>query len=193
MPSIELIQQLRQQTGVGIMDASRALEEAGDDIEKALEILRKKGAATAAKKSSRGAHEGLITSYIHTGGRVGVLLKLYCETDFVAKNEEFKELAHDLAMQVAATNPQWISAEDIPAETLDKEKEIYSQNIDKAKPVEMRNKIINGKLKKFYAEVCLLSQPFIKDDKIVIQELIQNKIAKLGENIQVKRFIRFSL
>lgn len=189
----QIIKKLREISGAGIVNCQKALKESQGNLDKALEILRKKGQKLAQSKGSRSTNQGLIEPYIHIDGKIGVLVEVVCETDFVAKNEEFKELAHDLAMQVAATNPKWVSSEDIPAETRDKEKEIYSQNIDKAKPVEMRNKIINGKLKKFYAEVCLLSQPFIKDDKIVIQELIQNKIAKLGENIQVKRFIRFSL
>ena len=189
----QIIKKLREISGAGIVNCQKALKESQGNLDKALEILRKKGQKLAQSKGSRSTNQGLIEPYIHIDGKIGVLVEVVCETDFVAKNEEFKELAHDLAMQVAATNPKWVSSEDIPAETRDNEKEIYSHNIDKAKPVEMRNKIINGKLKKFYAEVCLLSQPFIKDDKIVIQELIQNKIAKLGENIQVKRFIRFSL
>ena len=189
----QIIKKLREISGAGIVNCQKALKESQGNLDKALEILRKKGQKLAQSKGSRSTNQGLIEPYIHIDGKIGVLVEVVCETDFVAKNEEFKELAHDLAMQVAATNPKWVSSEDIPAETRDNEKEIYSHNIDKAKTVEMRNKIINGKLKKFYAEVCLLSQPFIKDDKIVIQELIQNKIAKLGENIQVKRFIRFSL
>ena len=189
----QIIKKLREISGAGIVNCQESLKESQGDLDKALELLRKKGQKFAQSKGSRSTNQGMVESYINTDGKIGVLVEVVCETDFVARNEEFKELAHDLAMQVAATNPQWISAEDIPAENLDKEKEIYSQNIDKDKPVEMRNKIINGKLKKFYAEGCLLNQPFIKDDTITIQELIQSKIAKLGENIQVKRFIRFSL
>ena len=194
MPSIELIQQLRQQTGVGIMDASRALEEAGDDIEKALEILRKKGAATAAKKSSRGAHEGLITSYIHTGGRVGVLLKLYCETDFVARTDEFQALSHDLAMHIAASDPDYVSVDDIPEDVLETEKRIYREQVaDSGKPDDILDPIIEGKMKKFSEQSVLLKQPFIKDPDKRIEELLQDSIARLGENIQVGEFVRYEL
>lgn len=194
MPSTELIQQLRQQTGAGIMDAKHALEEAGDDIEKAFEILRKKGAAIAAKKSSRGAHEGGITSYIHTGGRVGVLLKLYCETDFVARTDEFQALAHDLAMHIAASDPDYVSVDDIPEDVLETEKRIYREQVaDSGKPDDIIGQIIEGKMKKFAEQVVLLKQPFIKDPDKRIEELLQDSIARLGENIQVGAFVRYEL
>lgn len=194
MPSIELIQQLRQQTGVGIMDASRALDEAGDDIEKALEILRKKGAVTAAKKSSREAHDGVVISYIHAGGRVGVLLKLYCETDFVARTKEFQALARDLTMHIAASDPDYVSVGDIPDEVLETEKRIYHEQVaDSGKPDNIIDQIIEGKMKKFAEQVVLLKQPFIKDPDKRIEELLQDSIARLGENIQVGKFVRYEL
>lgn len=187
------VKQLREITGAGILDCQQALSQAKGDLDKALDLLRKKGQKIAQNKAVRSANEGIIESYIHSNSKIGVLVELVCETDFVARSEEFKQLGHDIAMQIAATNPLWNSPEDIPPETLEKEKEIYAQNLNPARPQKTRDQIINGKLQKFYSEVCLLNQPFVKDDKITVKELIQNKIAKLGENIQVKRFVRFSL
>ncbi len=189
----KIIKQLRQLTGAGIVECQKVLKEAKGDLDKAVEILRKKGQKVAASKQIRTTNEGIVEAYIHTNKKIGVLVELVCETDFVARNEEFKQLAHNLAMQVAAVSPRWVRPEDIPGVVLKKEKEIYQANLPKGKPEEVAKKIIDGKLKKFYTEACLLKQPFIKDDKITIEELIKNKIAKLKENIQVKRFIRFSL
>lgn len=187
------LKQLREISGAGVLDCQKALKESRGDLDRAMELLRKKGQKIAQTKESRSTNEGIIESYIHSNKKIGVLVQLVCETDFVARGEEFKQLAHDLAMQVAATNPLWISPEDIPLDTLEKEKEIYSQDLDSGKPQNIREQIINGKLQKFYSETCLLNQRFIKDETITIKELIQNKIARLGENISVKRFIRFIL
>jgi len=161
----------------------------------ALEILRKKGAVKASKKlAERTASQGLIESYIHANGKVGVLIEVACETDFVAKNSEFKELVHDLAMQVAAANPLYIKLQDVPKGVINKEKEIYSEQLkNEGKPENVRDRIITGKLDKYFEEVCLLKQPFIKDDKVIIEKLIEEKIAKLGEKIEVKKFSRYQI
>ncbi len=191
---IKIIQKLRQETGAGMLDCQKALQESKGDLEEAKRILRKKGKKIANQKENRETRAGLIEAYIHAGGKVGAMIELTCETDFVARNEEFKNLAHDLAMQVAATNPLYLTPEDIPEEVLEKEKEIIKDQLpdDKKKP-EIIDKIIQGKLDKYFSEVCLLKQPFIKDDKLTIEDLIANKIAKIGENIKIKRFVRFSL
>ncbi len=191
---IKIIQKLRQETGAGMLDCQKALQESKGDLEEAKRILRKKGKKIANQKENRETRAGLIEAYIHAGGKVGAMIELTCETDFVARNEEFKNLAHDLAMQVAATNPLYLTPEDIPEEVLEKEKEIIKDQLpdDKKKP-EIIDKIIQGKLDKYFSEVCLLKQPFIKDDKLIIEDLIANKIAKIGENIKIKRFVRFSL
>lgn len=191
---IKIIQKLRQETGAGMLDCQKALQESKGDLEEAKRILRKKGKKIANQKENRETKAGLIEAYIHAGGKVGAMIELTCETDFVARNEEFKNLAHDLAMQVAATNPLYLTPEDIPEEVLEKEKEIIKDQLsdDKKKP-EIIDKIIQGKLDKYFSEVCLLKQPFIKDDKLTIEDLIANKIAKIGENIKIKRFVRFSL
>ena len=190
----DLIKKLREQTGAGVMDIKKALVEAKNNEEKAIEILRKQGQKIAAKKNAeRVAKEGLIEAYVHNNGKVASLVMLSCETDFVARNSEFKELAHDLAMQVAAMNPQYLSADKIPAAALEKEREIIRESMaDEKKPKEMVEKIIDGKLQKFFAEFCLLEQPFIKDDKKTVKELIDEKIAKLGEKIEVKKIARLS-
>lgn len=194
MTDTEDIKNLRAETGAGIMDIKNALEEASGDAEKAKEILRKKGAAIAAKKESRQAKEGVVVSYVHAGGRVGVLLKLYCETDFVARTQEFQDLARDLAMHVAAMDPSYISREDIPKGVLDKEKEIYKEQIkDSGKSADITSKIIDGKIDKFVSEVSLLGQVFIKDQDKTIAKLVEEGIAKLGENIQVGEFVRYEL
>ena len=189
----KIIKQLRQTTGAGILECQKVLKQAKGDIDKAVEILRKKGQKLVKSKQSREVKEGVVEAYIHSDHKIGVLVELVCETDFVARNKEFKELAHDLAMQVAAVNPQWIKPEDIPQQVLGKEREIARENLPKSKPSQVKERIVEGKLKKFYTETCLLEQTFIKDEKITIKELIQEKITKLGENIQVKRFIRFAL
>ncbi len=183
---------LRDKTGAGIMDCKNALTETNNDVEKAVEILRKKGIKIAEKKSSRTAKDGVIDAYIHTGSKLGVLIELNCETDFVAKNEEFKRLAHDLAMQIAAKQPKYINRDDVPADIIEKEKEIFKEQF-KGKPEKVLDKIVTGKIEDFYKENCLMEQAFVKDDSKIIKGLITDKIAKFGENILVKRFIRFGL
>lgn len=188
------IQLLREKTGVGMMDCKRALEKADGDLRKAEEILRKQGAIKAAKKSERTASQGIISSYIHAGGKVGVLLELNCETDFVARNEQFQSLAHDLCLHIAAASPLYISSGDIPSDVLQKEKEIYKEQIlTEGKPDNIVDKIVEGKLAKFYEEVCLLNQPFVKNPDITIEQLIQQAIQKINENIRVGRFSRYQI
>lgn len=190
----KLVKTLRDMTGAGFMECKKALEETGGDLEKAVEVLRKKGAAKAAKKAGRETKEGLIHSYIHAGGRVGVLLELNCETDFVARNELFKELANELALQIAAMKPKWIKREDVPEEIITKEGEIAREAaIAEGKPEHIAEKIAEGKLNKFFQENCLLEQKFIKDETKTIEDLIKEYIAKIGENIQVGRFCRFEI
>ncbi len=194
MSQIELIKKLRSATGAGMMDVKKALEDAGWDEEKAVQLLRERGAMKAAKKAGREAKEGLITSYIHHNQRLGVLLEINCETDFVARNEEFQKLAKDIAMHIAMAAPRYVSKEEIPAEELEREREIYrTAAINEGKPEQIADKIAEGRLKKYVQEVVLLEQPFVKDDKITVGELIQQAIAKIGENIQVRRFCRFEL
>ncbi len=190
----DMIKELREKTLAGMLDCKKALVECGGDMEKAVEYLRKKGLSTAAKKSARSAKEGIVAAYIHNNNKVGVLLELNCETDFVARNTEFQELAKDIAMQIAAASPQYVSSEDVPADVIEKEKEIYREQMkDSGKPANVVEKIIEGKVKKFFTEVCLLDQEFIKDNKMTINDLIKNKIATLGENITVGRFERFQI
>jgi len=191
---MELIKKLREATGAGMMDVKRALEDAGWDEEKAVQLLRERGALKAAKKADREAREGIIGHYIHHNQRVGVLVELNCETDFVARNELFQNLAKDLAMHIAMMNPRYVSAEEIPAEELEKERQIYIQAaLNEGKPQQIAEKIAEGRLKKYLEEVVLLEQPFVKDDKVKVKELIQQAIAKIGENIVVRRFCRFEL
>ena len=193
MSQTELIKKLREATGAGMMDVKRALEDAGWDEEKAVQLLRERGAMKAAKKADREAREGIIGHYIHNQ-RVGVLVELNCETDFVARNELFQNLAKDLAMHIAMMNPRYVSAEEIPAEELEKERQIYIQAaLNEGKPQQIAEKIAEGRLKKYLEEVVLLEQPFVKDDKVKVKELIQQAIAKIGENIVVRRFCRFEL
>ncbi len=189
----KLVSQLRERTGAGIVECKNALDEAGGDLEKAIEVLRKKGEIKAAKKSAeRTTKEGLIHAYIHANGKVGAMIELSCETDFVARNEEFQGLAHDLAMQVAATSPLYIRPEDIPADIVAKEKEMYLEEV-KDKPPAVLEKILSGKLDKYYSEVCLLKQPFVKDEDVTIEEMINQKIAKIGEKIEIKKMVRFQI
>lgn len=187
------IKELREQTGVGMMDCKKALTEASGDLEKALVLLRKKGLAMAAKRSSRTASEGLITSYIHMN-KIGVLLEVNCETDFVAKTDEFQNFVKDIAMHIAAANPAYVSREEIPAEIVEKEKEIYASQVTN-KPAQVVEKILEGKIEKFYSESCLLNQVFVKDEeqKNTINDLLIELAAKLGENILINRFARFQL
>jgi elongation factor Ts len=188
------VQALRKATGAGMMDCKRALTEADGDPEKATEILRKKGAMKAAKRQNRDTREGLVHSYIHTGGKIGVLVELNCETDFVARTDEFQQLAKDIAMHIAATNPDFISREEVPADLVEKEKEIYrEQSARSGKPEKVLDKIVEGRLGKYYQEVCLLEQAFIKNPDTSVGQLMRDTAAKIGENIQVRRFARFQL
>lgn len=189
-----MVRELREKTGLGMMDCKNALVETNGDSEKAIEYLRKKGALKAAKREGRATSEGRIGSYIHMNGKIGVLVELNCESDFVAKTEQFSELVKDLCMQVAASSPSWIAPEDVPADILAKEKEIYMVQAKEAgKPDKMLEKIAEGKLKKFFSEVCLLEQPFVKEPEKSVGTLIKEKIGQLGENMTVGRFVRFQL
>jgi len=190
----ERVKELRQRTGIGVMECKEALAECEGDIEKAIAVLRKKGAARAQEKMSREASQGIVHAYIHMEGKLGVLVEVNCESDFVARNDEFKELVKNIAMQIAAANPRYVSSADIPAAELEQEKEIIRAQLqDTKKPPQIIEKIVEGKLKKFYQEVCLLDQPYIRDDKQTIQQIIASTIAKFGENIKVRRFARFEL
>ncbi|MCJ7619251.1 MAG: translation elongation factor Ts [Anaerolineae bacterium] len=191
--TVDMVKELRERTGAGVLDCRNALQEVGGDFDKAATLLRKKGLAIAAKKAEREAKEGLVEAYIHGGGRLGVLLELNCETDFVARTADFRELAHDLAMQIAATNPQYLTPQDIPTDVLEGQRRREREQVEGDKPEEVVERILEGKLKKYYQEVCLLEQPFIKDEGVSIRELMTAKIAKLGENIKVRRFARFEL
>lgn len=194
MITAEMVKELREKTGAGMMECKKALEATNGDMEKAILFLRERGMAAAQKKASRVAKEGLIASYIHAGGKIGVLVEVNCETDFVARNEDFKELVKDIAMQIAAVKPLYVKREDVPEDVLAKEKEIYlTQAKNSGKPEKVWDKIVEGKLESYYQEVCLYEQPFIKDPKIKIKDLIAQAVGKIGENIQVKRFVRFQL
>jgi len=188
------VKELRERTGIGMMECKAALAECDCDMDKAIEILRKKGYARAEAKSSRAAKEGLVGSYIHMNGRIGVLVEVNCESDFVARNCEFQELVKELGMQIAAAKPRWISPADVPTDIVAKEKEIIQAQLgDMKKPPEILEKIVLGKLNKFYEEVCLLEQPYIREDKIKVKDLITRLVAKMGENIKVGRFARYEI
>lgn len=192
--TVAQIQALREKTGCGMMDCKKVLIETKGDEEKAIELLRKKGMASAAKRAGRTAAQGLVQSYIHIGGKIGVLVEVNCESDFVAKNEDFQAFVKDIAMQVAASNPLYITREEVPAEKTDKEKEIIStQAKEQGKPAQAIEKIVTGRLEKFYAEICLIDQPFIKDPKTTIKDLLASLVAKIGENIVIRRFTRYQL
>lgn len=192
--STELIKQLREKTGAGMMDCKRALEETGGDMEKAIEYLRKKGAATAAKRADKAANQGVVEAYIHAGGRIGAMVELNCETDFVAKTPEFKQLAHDIAMQIAAMNPQYISRDQVDRTVIEKEIEIYkSQAVNEGKPAQIAEKIAQGRLEKYFQEVCLMEQSFIKDSGKTIKDLLDEQTGKVGEKIVIRRMKRFQL
>jgi elongation factor Ts len=192
--SASAVKDLREKTGAGMMDCKKALVECGGDQDKAVAYLREKGLAKAAKKAGRATSQGVIGSYIHSNGKLGVMVELKCETDFVAKNDKFKEFAKDLAMQIAAASPVCVSPDQVPADMLAKEREIFKhQAMAEGKPEAIAEKIVEGRLKKFYSEVCLLEQPFIKDDKKKIQDLLNELIAVLGENMQIGRFQRMVL
>lgn len=191
---LKLVKKLRESSGIGMLECKKAIEESGNDYEKAVEILRKKGFEKAKSKSDRTTDQGIIGSYIHSNGRIGVLVELACETDFVSKNEDFLQLSKDLSMQIAAMNPKYISEKDIPEDVLEKEKNIFREQMKSSgKPDKIIEKIVEGKLGKFYSEVCLLKQSFFKDDKKTMEELIAENIHKIGENIVLKRFIRYQI
>ena len=187
-----LVKELREKTNAGMMDCKQALVEAGADIEKAEEILRKKGIASSSKKASRSAKDGLIASYIHLQGRVGVLIEVNCETDFVAKNENFREFVKDLTLHIAAAHPSYVSREQVPAELIEREREIYRAQV-KGKPDNVVERIVDGKLDKFYSSICLVDQAFIKNPDQTIKDLVASKIAELGENIVIRRFARYAV
>ena len=192
--SATLVKELREKTGAGMMDCKKALSETGGDAAKAEELLRKKGLSRAEQKASRAATEGAVASYIHMGGKIGVLVEVNCETDFVARTEGFQQLVKDMAMQIAAFNPLWVRREDVPEEIVAKEVEIAKAQVkDGKKPEAIIEKIAQGKLEKYYEQVCLLDQPFAKDDKKKVSEVITEAVAKMGENIKVRRFARFVL
>jgi len=192
--SATMVKQLREKTGAGMMDCKNALSECDGDMEQAIDFLRKKGLATAQKRAGRAMTEGIIHSYIHLGGKLGVLVEINCETDFVARNEDFKEFAKNISMHIAASNPLGIQAEDVPEDIINKEKEIYrAQALEMGKPENVIDKIVEGKLKKFYTDNCLLNQPYVKDPDITISDLLTELIGKIGENLTIKRFVRYQI
>ena len=192
--SAAMVKQLREKTGAGMMDCKSALTEVGGDMEKAIEFLRKKGLATAQKRAGRAMTEGTIQSYIHMNAKLGVLVEVNCETDFVAKNDDFQGFAKNIAMHIAASNPLGITPEDISQEIIEKEKEIYrAQALDLGKPENVLDKIVDGKLKKFYQDNCLMNQPYVRNPDISIADLLNELIAKIGENISIKRFVRYQI
>lgn len=190
--TLELIQQLRNRTGIGMTDCKKALTEAGGDIDKAIELLRKKGAAVAEKRAGNATAEGIVHAYIHAGSRVGVLIEINCETDFVARTQEMAQFAQDLAMQIAAFRPVCVQSTEVDPQLIEKEKEIYREQLA-GKPANIIDQIIDGKLQKYYTEICLLNQPFIKDDKLTVEDVLKGLIAKMGESIKIKRFVRFEI
>ena len=192
--SAEMVKNLREKTNAGMMDCKKALSESDGDFEKAIEYLRLKGLATAQKRAGRATSQGLVHAYIHGGGKLGVLVEVNCETDFVAKNENFVEFVKDIAMQIAATNPICIVPEDLPEDTINKEREIYRQQaLESGKPEKVVDKIVEGKLKKFSTEVCLLEQAYVKDTDKTVKDLLNETIASIGESINIRRFVRFQL
>lgn len=192
--TIKQIQELRERTGAGMMDCRKALEEAEGNIEKAIEILRKKGAALAIKRAAKETAEGIVESYIHPGNRVGVLIEVDCETDFVAQTDEFKQFARDLCMHIAAMKPLYLSPENVDPKFLEHEKDIIREQLaDSGKPEKIIDRIVEGKIKSLYSEICLLEQSFVKNDQITIADLLKEMVAKLGENIKIKRFARFEI
>jgi elongation factor Ts len=192
--SAATVKELREKTGAGIMDCKEALSECNSDISKAVDFLRKKGLATAAKRAGRATTEGIVESYIHMDSKLGVLVEINCETDFVAKNDDFKEFAKNIAMHITATNPVGIRQEDVPKETIDKEKEIYrAQVLEMGKPEKIVDKIVDGKLKKYFKDNCLMNQAYVRDPNITIEDLLNEMVAKIGENITIKRFARFKI
>jgi len=192
--NLELIQKLREMTGVGMMDCKKALQEAEGDIDKAIELLRKKGAAVAAKRAGKETAEGIVHAYIHPGDRVGVMVEINCETDFVARTEDIRQFAQDLCLHIAAMKPLYLAPEDVDPKFLEHEKSVLKEQLsDSGKPEKIINQIIDGKVKKLYSEICLLEQPFVKNDQLTVDELRKELIAKTGENIKIKRFCRFEI
>ena len=189
-----MVKELREKSGAGMMDCKKALVETNGDIEKAMEYLREKGLAAAQKKSSRIAAEGIVESYIHLGGKIGVLVEVNCETDFVAKTDEFKQLVRDIAMQIAASNPSYIRVEEVNPEEVAKEKEILrAQALNEGKPEQVVDKMVEGRIKKYYQEICLLEQDFVKDPSKTVNQMITEAISEIGENIQIRRFTRYQM
>lgn len=194
MVSASIVKELRERTGVGMMECKKALQETSGDMEKAIEYLRERGLAVAAKKAGRIAAEGIVESYIHAGGKIGVLLEINCETDFVAKTNEFKAFVRDIAMHIAASNPKCLSRDELTGDIIEKEKEILkAQAINEGKPEKIVDKIVEGRIEKFYKDVCLLEQPFVKDTDKTVQEFVTQMIATMGENINIRRFVRFQM
>ena len=192
MVTAEMVRELRERTGAGMMDCKKVLVEAEGNLDKAAELLREKGLAAAAKKASRLAAEGIVDSYIHAGGRIGVLVEVNCETDFVAQNDGFKAFVKDICMQIAASKPEYIKREEVPQDAIEKEKEILRvQALNEGKPSHIVDKMVDGRIEKYYKEVCLLEQPFIKDQDKTVQQLVNEQIATIGENINIRRFVRF--
>jgi len=192
--SASMVKDLREKTGAGMMDCKKALAEAGGSFEKAVDYLRQKGLATAARRAGKVASEGQIGSYVHAGGKIGVMVEVNCETDFVAKTDDFRAFAKDMAMHIAASNPLYVQRENVPPEALEREREIYrAQARDAHKPEKIMDKIVEGKLEKYYGEVCLLEQPFVKDPDRTVQDLLNELIAKLGEKVEIRRFMRFQV
>lgn len=190
----KLVKELREKTSAGMLDCKKALEEANGDVNKAIEILREKGLSAAANKAGRAATEGVVQSYIHAGGRIGVLVEVNCETDFVAMTDQFKEFARDIAMQIAASNPRYVSREEVPQDEIEKEKEILkAQALNEGKPEKIVEKMVEGRIGKYYEEYCLLEQSFVKDPDKTIQQLLNEKISTIGENISIRRFARYEL
>ncbi|WP_151735100.1 translation elongation factor Ts [Paenibacillus tengchongensis] len=188
------VKELRERTGAGMLDCKKALEEAGGDIAKAADLLREKGLSAAANKAGRVATEGVVESYIHAGGRIGVLVEINCETDFVGKTDSFKEFARDIAMQIAAASPRYVRREEVPAEEVEKEKEILkAQALNEGKPEKIVEKMVEGRIAKFYEEYCLMEQSFVKDQDKTISQLLNEKISTIGENISIRRFVRYEL
>lgn len=194
MVTTQMVKELRERTGAGMMDCKKALIENDGNIEKAIEYLREKGLAAAAKKAGRIAAEGIVEAYIHGQGRIGVLVEVNCETDFVAKTPEFRELVKEIALQIAAAKPEYVSREQVPTEVINKEKEIFkAQALNEGKPEKIIDKMVEGRIEKFYKELCLLEQPYIRDQDITINQLMIEKITKIGENLQIRRFVRFEM
>lgn len=189
-----MVKELRTKTGAGMMDCKRALAEVDGDLEKAVDYLRQKGLAQASKKSARVTSQGLVESYIHMGGKIGVLVEINCETDFVARTDEFKAMAHDVALHIAASAPRYVRRDEVTKEDLEREREIYlAQAKDQGKPEKIIDKIVDGKMEKFYAEHCLLEQPFVKNPDQTVEDVVKEKVASTGENIAIRRFMRFQL